>query len=99
MRLEMEPPAHRIRNRLRLVVIIEAGQVAPAGVTSDFDQPRPEHDPKRQPAEQPDDQFRRRLARKRTSVNQRAKKNGQKTSLQKLDLPAIGIPVLTDVYE
>ncbi len=93
----MQRPAERIREGLCFIVIVQAGQVAPAGVAAQFNQPRPEHDAKGKPAEQPEDDGGRRPTRKRPPVQQRAQENAEKTRLQELNFPAIRIPVLSDV--
>jgi hypothetical protein len=99
VRPEVQPPADRVRKRLRLVVVVEAGQVAPAPVAAQLDEPRPEHDAHDQPAEQPDDCRRRREPRERARVHQRTEEHGQEPGLEELDLPAVAVPVLPDVHE
>ena len=50
----------RARHRLRLEVKVEAGEVAPARVAAQLDEPGAPHDPHRQPAQKPDHRARRR---------------------------------------
>src|SRR5439155_19483008 len=59
MRCEMQVPADRTRDRLRFVVIIQAGQIAPAWIAAEFDQAGTNHDAKTEPAKKPDQQQRR----------------------------------------
>ena len=44
-------PAERPRHRLGLVVVLQAGELAPAGVTAQLDEACPELDPEQQPAQ------------------------------------------------
>jgi hypothetical protein len=60
VRRKMQIAADRIRDRLRFVMIVKAGQIAPAGVTAQFDQAGADHDPKAEPAKKPEDKKRRR---------------------------------------
>src|SRR5690348_215478 len=99
VRSKMKPPAQRVRQRLRFVMIIQASQVAPARGATEFNEPRAEHNSKNQPAEQPDHELRRRPARERPPVQQRAEENRQKTRLQELNLPAVTVPILPDMDE
>ncbi len=95
----MEPPAQRVRDRLSFIMVVEARQVAPARVATDFDQPGAEHDSEGQPAKQPDERRWRRPPWKRTPIQQRAKKDRQEPGFQELNLPAVGIPVLPHMNE
>src|SRR5436305_3850906 len=97
LRQKMKVPADRIRDRLGFVVVIHAGQVAPAIVPAQFDQARADHDSKSQPAKKPEHQNRWTRFWKRTRIEQWAKKNRQKTRLQKLNLPSITVPNVTDM--
>src|SRR5437764_8130713 len=56
LRREMQITTDWIRNRLGFVVIKHAGQIAPARISTQFDQPGANHDPKSEPAEKPQDQ-------------------------------------------
>ena len=80
-------------------MIVEASEVPPAGIAADFDQTRSENDAKDQPAEQPDHELGRRAFWKGPAIQQRTEKDREKAGLQKLDLPAISIPVLSDREE
>src|SRR5262245_2884013 len=93
---EMQSSTQRVRDWLSLVVVDKTGEVAPAGVSPYLDESRTEHDSEYQPAEKPDDGRWWRPSRKWPPVQQRAEKDSQKPSFEKLDLPAIRIPVLTD---
>src|SRR5207247_10242737 len=96
-RHKVEGSAERVRNGLRFIMIIEACQVAPAGVAANFNQPCPKHDAKSQPAKQPNDQRRRRPAWKGPSVQQWTQKDGQKPRFQTLHFPTIRKPVLPNL--
>src|SRR5215510_598721 len=54
LRQPVEVPGERIRNRLRLVVVEEAGQVSPARVPADLDETGAEHRAEEHPAEKQD---------------------------------------------
>src|ERR1043166_4578968 len=97
MRPKMEPPAQWVGNWLGLVMIVEASQVAPAGVATEFDEAGADHDTKDEPAKEPDDQPGRRAFREGPSIEQWTEKNGQEPGLQKLNFPAVTVPVLADV--
>src|SRR5436190_2237780 len=56
VRRKMQIAADRIRDRLRFVMIVKAGQIAPAGVTAQFDQAGADHDAKAEPAQTPSTQ-------------------------------------------
>ena len=71
----MEEPAQRPRHRLSLVVVVQAGQIAPARVTTELDQSRTELEPEQQQARQPHRQH-----RWRHPVI--AEEDGQETGLQ-----------------
>src|SRR5205085_12622928 len=47
----VEVPRERVRHRLRLVVVVEAGQIAPAGIAAQLDEPGAELEAEEQPAE------------------------------------------------
>ena len=86
----VEEPAQRSGHRLRLVVVVQAGQVAPARVAAHLDQPRAELDPEQQPAGHPERQHRR-----RDPVV--AEEDQQEAGLQQQRLPAERVPGLPDV--
>src|SRR4051794_25665665 len=72
-RMKVEPARERIRDRLRFIMKIETGEVAPTRVAAQLDESRAEHDAKREPPKQPEDQHRRRPLRKRPAIEQRTK--------------------------
>src|SRR5678809_1257 len=88
-RTKMEPPAQSIGNGLRLVVIGHARQVAPAGVTAQFDQRRPNHDSEDQPAIEPDDDDRRSRAGEWSRIKERTEEDGNKAGFEQLDFPTV----------
>src|SRR5262249_35298603 len=53
---KMQVAADRVRDWLRFIVIVETRQIAPAGVTAEFDQACAKHDTKPEPAKKPDHQ-------------------------------------------
>src|SRR2546430_301997 len=55
MRQVMEIPRERVGHGLRLVVVVQARELAPAAIATHLDEPRAELDAERQPAEQVDD--------------------------------------------
>ena len=94
---EIQKTTQRIGQRLGLVMIVKAGQVAPAGVAAQFDKSRAEHDPKPEPAIKPEDKNRRRTPRKRAGIEQGTKEDGKEAGLQDLDFPAIAVPDLANM--
>src|SRR5260370_36457387 len=99
MRREIQIAADRTRDRLRLVMIVETGEIAPAGVAAKFDQACADHDAKPEPTEKPDNQHRRPALWKRPTIEQRTKKDGQETGFEQLNLPAVAVPDLPDVHD
>src|SRR6476620_622883 len=99
MRCEMQIPADWTRDRLRLVVIIKAGEIAPAGITAQLDQAGADDDPKTDPAKKPDYEERRPAFRERAGVEQWTKENREKAGLEQLSLPPIAVPNLADVND
>src|SRR5216117_1263632 len=97
IRHEVKKPAQRIRDGLSLVVIIEAGKLAPAGVISNLDEACTQHDPENEPAEQPEDQNWRWPSREWVSINQGTEEDRQKAGFEELDLPTVGVPILTNM--
>ena len=75
MRREMQIATERIRDRLRLVVIIKTGEITPAGIAPQFDETGADHDAKAEPAKEPDDEQRWPAFRKRAAVNKGTKKD------------------------
>src|SRR4029077_20866466 len=94
---EMQIAAKRVRDRLRFIVIVKAGEIAPARVATQFDEAGPDHDAKTEPAKKPDDKQRRTAFRKWPAIEQRAKKYRQGPSLEQLNFPAVAVPNLADV--
>ncbi len=88
----VEEPAQRPWHRLRLVVVVEAGQLAPARVPAHLDQPRAELHPEHHPAQQPQDQHRRPHPRV-------AEEDREEAHLQQQRLPAEGVPGLPHVHD
>src|SRR5215472_1418943 len=82
MRREMQITADRARDRLRLVVIIKAGEIAPAWVAPQLDQTGADHNAKPEPAKEPDDKNRRPAFRKRPSIEQWTEKDRQEPRFQ-----------------
>src|SRR5689334_13194388 len=99
MRREMQKSADRARDGLRLVMIIEAGEITPAGVSAQFDQASAKHDAKPEPAKKPDHQDGRPRLWEGPGIEQRTKKDRQESGLKQLDFPAIAVPNLTDVND
>src|SRR5438270_1472522 len=99
MRREMQIPTKRTRDRLRFIVIVKTGQIAPAWIAAQLDKAGTNHDAKTEPAKKPDHQEGRPAFRKRTTIEQRAKKDGQESSLEQLCLPTIAVPHLPDVND
>src|SRR2546428_7465709 len=96
---EVQPPAQWVWDRLRFIMVIEAGQVAPAGVAADFDETRAEHDPEDEPAKKPNDDGRGRPFRKGPAIEQRTEEYRQETGFEQLDFPTVSIPVLAHMDE
>src|SRR5262245_49032327 len=91
MRQEMAPAAQPTRNGLCFEMVVEGCCVAPYFIAPEFDEAGPKHKPANQPAEQNNNGKRRRPLGKRAHVEQRAKKDGQKTGFTELDLPSVAI--------
>ncbi len=99
-RQEVEDGAQRVRDRLGLVEEVETREIAPARVAADLDQSRAEHDPERQPAEEPEHERRGRPPRERARPSRSGtQEDRQEARLEQLDLPAVAVPVLADVDE
>ena len=97
MRREMQIAADRTWDRLRFVVIIKTGEIAPAWIAAHFDKTRTDHDAEAKPAEKPDNKERRGSFGERPAIEQRAKEDRQKTGFEQLNFPAVAVPNLTDV--
>lgn len=91
LRQMVEEPAQRAWHRLGLVVVVEAGQLAPARVAAHLDQPRPELDAEQDPAQQEEHHDRR-----RDLVV--AQEDREEAGLQEQGLPAERVPGLADVH-
>src|SRR6266571_4365378 len=90
LRQMVEVPRERIRHGLRLVVVIETGEVTPAPVATDLDQARAELDAEDEPADEPDEREWRRGPRG-------SQKNGEEAGLEEQRLPTEGVKGLPDV--
>ena len=86
----VEEPARRARERLGLVVVLEAGEVAPAAVAAQLDQARAELDAEQQPDEQPQDRCGRGDVRG-------SEERHEEPGLEQQRLPAEAVPDLADV--
>src|SRR5207237_4838233 len=51
----VEVPRERVRHRLRFVVIVETGAIAPARIAAQLDEPGAELETEEEPAEEPDE--------------------------------------------
>src|SRR5215467_1759077 len=67
---EMQVSADWAGDWLRLVMIVKAREIAPAGVPTQFDQTGTNHDPKTEPTKKPNDQNWRPVLRERPPVEQ-----------------------------
>src|SRR5437588_10183276 len=94
---EMQIAAKRIRDWLRFVMIVQAGEIPPARVAAQFDEAGADHDAKTEPAKKPDDKQRRPAFRKWPAIEQRTEKDRQEPGLEQLDFPAVTVPNLADV--
>ena len=86
----VEIPAERIRHRLRLVVVVETREVAPAAIAAHLDQPRAELHAEEQPAKQDDEGEGRSGARV-------AEEDREEAGLAQQRFPAERVERLTDV--
>ena len=88
----MKKTAERVRHRLAYKMVVETGQVMPAGITPPLDQACSEHHPECEPAEKPDhDPLRLHIGR--------PQKDCQETALQKQRFPSEGVESLADIGE
>src|SRR5436305_15316480 len=99
MRREMQVTTERVRDRLRLVVIIKAGEITPAWIAPQFDETGADHDATAEPAKQPDDKQRRPAFRKWAAVNEWTKKDRYEPGFEQLDFPAVAVPNLANVHD
>ena len=90
LRQPMEVPAQRVGHRLRLVVVVEAGQVPPASVAPHLDEASPELDTEREPSVQEDHERRR-------CIRVAAEEDRQESGLEEERFPAEGVEGLSDV--
>src|SRR5205814_2683009 len=74
---KMQIAADRVRYWLRFIVIVETGQIAPAGVAPQFDQAGAKHDAKTKPPKKPDHQDRGPRLGERPAIEQWTKNDGQ----------------------
>src|SRR5215469_7846162 len=72
---KMEISADRVRDRLRFVVVVETGQITPAGIAAQFDQPGTKHDAKTEPSKKPYHQDRRPGFWERPAIEEWTQKN------------------------
>src|SRR5437867_7166618 len=98
-RHEVQVAAERVGDRLRLIVIEQTREVAPARIPPELDERGADHDPEDEPSEEPENLGRRRAAREGPCVEQRAEEDRQEAGLEELDLPAVTVPILTDMDE
>src|SRR5438552_17760060 len=98
MRREMQVTTERVRDRLRLVVIIKAGEITPAWIAPQFDETGADHNAEAEPAKKPEDKERRTALRKWPAINQRTEKDRQETGLEQLNYTAVNVPNLTNVH-
>src|SRR5207253_3818593 len=99
VRCEMQIAAERIRNRLRLVVIIKAGEITPAWIAPQFDETGADHNAEAEPAKKPEDKERRTALRKWLAINQRTEKDRQETGFEQLNFPAVTVLNLSNVND
>ena len=86
----MKKPAERIGHRLGLVVVVEAGQVAPAAIAAQLDHPGAELDAEHEPAKQQDE-------RPRGDRRPGAEEDGQEPGFEEERLPAERVKDLAHV--
>src|SRR5581483_9154962 len=91
-RRPMEIPAQRIRHGLGFIVVVEAGEIAPARVAAQLDQSGAEHDAKEQPTEQPNRDLRR-------SYFCAAQEDSEERGFKENGFPTESIEGLADVDE
>ena len=92
LRQPVKIPAQWIGHRLRLEVVIQARQVAPAGIAAQLDQPGAEHQAEQDPSVHPDEPEARR-------GRGPAEEDGEKAGLEQERLPAESVEGLADVDE
>src|SRR5438105_7931867 len=80
-------------------MIVKAGEIAPARIAAQFDQPSADHDAKAEPTEKPDDKDRRRSFGEWSRVKQGTEEDRQESRLEQLSFATITVPNLADVYD
>src|SRR5438105_12060047 len=68
-------------------MIVKAGEIAPARIAAQFDQPSADHDAKAEPTEKPDDKDRRRSFGEWSRVKQGTEEDRQEPRLEQLSFP------------
>ena len=89
---QVRGPAQRVRHRLRLVVVVERGQVTPRGVAAELDEPRAELEPEDEPEHREHDE-----ARRRGGVA--AEERDREAGLAEQHLPAEAVERLPDAHD
>src|SRR4051812_19725051 len=88
----VEVPGERVRHRLRFLVVVEAGEIAPAAIAAHLDEPGAELEAEEEPAEEPHE-------RRRYRARRRTKEGGEKPRFEEERLPAEcveGLPHVDD---
>src|SRR5579885_1079927 len=91
-RQPVEVPAQWIWNRLRFEIVIQAGELAPAGISAQLDESRPEHNAEQHPAPYPTKHGAR-------GGGAAARKNGEQAGLEQDGFPTESVKRLADVDE
>src|SRR5205085_7683681 len=94
---EVQIATDRIRNGLSFVVIVETGDIAPAGVAPQLNQSRPDHDPKSEPAEKPENKQWGPAAWEWPAIEEWTEKNREEPGFEELNFPAITVPDLANM--
>src|SRR5579863_8705677 len=88
----MEVITERVRHWLGFIVVVQAGEIAPAGIAAKLDQSCAKHDAEEQPPEQPDGDC-------LGNETGPAQEDREKTGFEKNGFPAETVECLADVYE
>src|SRR3954470_23344456 len=96
---EVKPSAQWAGQWLGFKMIIKCGCIPPNFIAANFYQAGADHDPENEPSEQYNDNKGWRPFWKRSNVQQRTKKDCQKTCFKKLNFPSVAIPILPDMNE
>src|SRR4029077_16249848 len=99
VRREMQIAAKRTWDRLRFVMIIKTGKIAPTWIARYLDQTGTNHSRKPEPAKEPDHEQGRTAVRKWATIEQWAKKDRQEPGLEQLRFPTIAVPDLSYVND